>query len=80
MQDDHGTQATLHYALLGTGVALAGVAAWLFLDSGGDEAPAEGASAVITPEGFEASVKHPLMVESVCGSSIQPRGRQLAPR
>ncbi len=52
LQDDHGTQATLHYALLGTGVALAGVATWLFLDAGGDEAAADGASAVITPEGF----------------------------
>jgi len=52
LEDDHGTQATVHYALLGTGVVLAGVAAWLFLDTGGDDPPAAGASAVITPDGM----------------------------
>lgn len=51
LEADHGTQATLHYALLGTGVVLAGVAAWLFLDTD-DGAPEEGASAAITPDGF----------------------------
>lgn len=51
LEADHGTQATLHYALLGAGVALAGVATWLFLDTD-DAAPAEGASATVTPDGF----------------------------
>lgn len=51
LQDDHGTQAILHYALLGTGVALAGVATWLFLGDDDGGASADGASAVITPDG-----------------------------
>lgn len=50
LKDDHATQEVLHYALLGTGVVLAGVATWLFLDT--DEAPEDGPSAAITPDGF----------------------------
>lgn len=53
LKADYDTQGVLFYSLLGAGVALGGVAAWLFLDTDSpDEAPAAGPTATVTPDGF----------------------------
>lgn len=56
LKADYDTQGVLFYSLLGAGVALGGVATWLFLDTDSpDEAPPAapaGPTATVTPDGF----------------------------